>query len=90
MAGRSDTPPVIHKVWTFVIRGGGEFTLVMPRTPKLDHSGEGMTMWKMVGTAGIADSVKAILEESGAEVEMHTEGQSPEQEALRKDRLGRD
>ncbi len=87
MAESSSGTPVIHKVWTFVIRGGGEIMLAMPRTPTLDHDGR-MTMWKMVGTARIAESVKAILEEAGASVELHTEGQSPEQEALRLERLG--
>tara|TARA_Y100000310_G_scaffold261537_1_gene270926 strand:- start:401 stop:673 length:273 start_codon:yes stop_codon:yes gene_type:complete len=90
MAEGSDGTPVIHKVWTFVIRGGDEFSLTMPRTPRLDHSGEGQTMWKMVGTARIAESVKQLLEETGATVELHTEGQNAEQEALRKQRLGLD
>ncbi len=90
MAESGNRTPVVHKVWTFVIRGDDEIMLVMPRTPKLDHPGWGQTVWKMVGTARAAEAVKTMLEESGAAVRMHTEGQSAEQEALRKERLGQD
>ena len=77
-----------HKVWTFLIRGGQEFEMVMPRTPKLDHPGKGMTMWKMVGSRRIAESLKDVLSEMGCEVELHTEGHTAEQEDLRAQRLG--
>lgn len=89
MASSSERVPVIHKVWTFVIRGGEGFDLRLPRTPTCVHDG-GMTMWKLVGTQSIADAAKALMEETGATVELHTETQTEEQAALRRERLGLD
>lgn len=78
---------VQHKVWTFVIRGGSDFSLRLPHNPPLDHDGS-MSMWKMVGTKRIADAAREIIEETGASVEVHTEYQNEEQTAIRKSRLG--
>lgn len=47
-------------------------------------------MWKLVGTQSIADAAKALMEETGATVELHTETQTEEQAALRRERLGLD
>ena len=88
MAESSKRSPIVHKVWTFVVRGGQDFELTLPRNPPLHHDG-GMTMWKLVGTQRIANAAREILEETGATVEMHTEVQSEEQRALRMKRLGR-
>ena len=76
-----------HKVWTFIIRGGADFSLRLPNNPPLDHDGR-MSMWKMVGTKRIADAACGIIKETGASVELHTEHQNEEQAAIRKSRLG--
>lgn len=88
MAGSSKRDPVIHKVWTFLIRGGEPFEIRLPRTPKCEHDG-GLTVWKLVGTKGIANATKSLMRETGATVKMYTEAQSDEQAALRQERLGR-
>lgn len=79
--------PVVHKVWTFLVKGGEPFELTMPRTPALEHDGK-LTLWKMVGSERAADAIRALLEETGATVEVHTEHQTPEQTAERRKLLG--
>lgn len=76
-----------HKVWTFVIRGGEGFDLRLPRTPKCEHAGL-FTMWKLVGNQAVAEAARALMEETGATVELHTEYQTEELTALRRERLG--
>lgn len=69
------------KVWTFVIRGGQPFRLGLSERigPVLDHDGK-HTIWKMVGTAEEAESVKGMVSGAliGARVVYHTEEETPE------------
>ena len=85
--GGTGSPLTEHKLWTFLIRGGEPLELLMSRTPRLEHNG-GTTIWKMVGTVRIAESIKLLVEEAGASVDLHTEVQTEEQTAERRRLLG--
>lgn len=85
----SGEPVVIHKVWTFLIRGGLGFEVRLPRTPKCEHPPDGMTLWKLVGTQKVADATRALMEETGAVVDVYTEEQSAEQADIRRDLMGK-
>ena len=75
------------KVWTFHIRGGQAIGIRVPGSPALEHPEGGQTIWKMVGTNVQAVAVQGVLEAHGCEVKRYTETQSPEQEAVRRQRL---
>jgi len=79
--------PGVEKVWTFRITGGEDFSMSMPRTPVLEHTGR-TTLWKMIGTVEVMEAAKTLIRQCGAAVEAHTEGQSTEQAAIRRERLG--
>jgi len=78
-------------VWTFVIRDGQTFDLVLNEKlgPPLNHDGL-LTIWKMVGTKSEADSVLEMVTGPliGARVVRHTEVETEEMLAIRHERLG--
>jgi hypothetical protein len=74
------------RMYTFKIQGGGAFTMSLPNTPKLEHSG-GISIWRMVGTQEAVDSVKAFMELSKAKIEVYALEQTEEQAQIREDRL---
>ena len=78
-------------VWTFIIRGGGPFTLCLNGKfgPGLNHDGS-MTIWKMVGTEEEAESFIEMVTGPliGARVEHHTEVENEEMQAIRRRHLG--
>ena len=76
-----------HKVWTFIIKGGEEFTLTLPNTPALVHSG-GMTVWQMAATKAVADAAEVLILDTGAAVEKHADSQSDEQTKERRSLMG--
>ena len=79
----AETPKVT--TWTFIIRGGTSFQMSHEKMgPSLDHQG-GRTVWKMVGTKGDAQTVKALLMGNlvGAHVEYHNEFEDEEMLEMR-------
>lgn len=77
-----------QQVWTFTVTGGLPFVLEMTATPTWQHDGE-RSLFKMMGTLEMAQQVaQTIRERSSARVSIHTEAQSPEQEAERRLLLG--
>ena len=87
----SDEPVKGVKCWTFILRGGHTFSLMMDGRlgPGHDHDGR-MTIWKFVGTADEADEVESTLlrEIPELRIEKHTEIEDDEMLALRRERLG--
>jgi len=80
---------ILKKVWTFKITGGSVFLLDMSEGghPDLYHNGR-LTLWKFLGDKKDAEKIKSSVEDLECEVELHTEEQSPEQEAERRRRMG--
>lgn len=76
------------QVWTFVIIGGQDVTLVLKNNPTLDHLAGGRTVWKFVGTESSAAAIEAALASFGCTVTRTTETESPEQVAERQALLG--
>jgi hypothetical protein len=78
----------LQKVWTFRIIGGARFSLAFPGNPPCEHN-QGTTIWKMVGTADHMCQVLVSMEElvCTGSVEVLTETETPEMEALRAKRM---
>lgn len=68
---------VEHAVWTFRVHGGHPVRVAIPHNPHLVHEGA-TTLWKLVGSQSLADSVRTALEEAGCVVQVTTEVQTPE------------
>ncbi len=66
------------KVWTFRIQGGEAFDISLPANPALNHDG-GRTLWKLLGPKELADAAASLIRAMGAEVEVFSEEQTPEQ-----------
>jgi hypothetical protein len=74
-----------YKIWTFVLKGGNQFSLSVDKNPKLVHDG-GVTLWKLAGTVALADLILRVVTEvnSTGTVERYTEEENEEQVAERK------
>ncbi len=86
--GISTPPNGVLKVWTFELISGPTFRLDLPHNPSLDFDGK-HTIWKMVGTDKVADSVMMLMMGLGVILKVFVEEQTVEQKAERDALLGR-
>lgn len=66
------------KAWTFVIRGGGDFSITLPGNPALSHDGT-RTLCKLVCSLSLKNQFVSLVQTLGASIEVFTEEQTEEQ-----------
>jgi len=63
----------MKQVWTFVIRGSNLIELSLPFNPVLSHTGDHMTVWKLVATEAVAHAARTIIESENLSVECYND-----------------
>ena len=67
-----------HKVWTFQIIGGSEFSVGVPNNPQLSHDGS-LTIYHFVGSDPLSDTLFGLVSEWGCRVQRFAEIETAEQ-----------
>ena len=84
---RGNPTAVRIRVWTFLIVGGQPFQLKLQNNPPLNHSGQGRTVWHLVGDKALMETAREHIVAQGATVIVYMQDESPEQRQLREERL---